>query len=92
MPIIRHIMSDKPDNKPKFESEDRKNLNSYYSFKMDQAKFDLIKSRSRKQISRFAVTGVIFGFITEYMLGNSTIYSNIVKKATLRRLSNFLAI
>ncbi len=54
---------------------------------MDQNRFDTIRSRSGKQILRFAITGIIFGFITEYMLGNSTIYSNIIKKATMRRLS-----
>ena len=54
---------------------------------MDQNRFETIRSRSRKQIFRFALTGIIFGFITEYMLGNSTIYSNIIKKATMRRLS-----
>ena len=75
-----------------FISEDKKNLNSFYSFKMDQNRFDLIRNRSRKQIFRFALTGVIFGFVTEYMLGNSTIYSNIVKKATMRRLSTHFMI
>lgn len=55
---------------------------------MDDAKLDQIKKNSRKQIGRFAVTGIVFGFFTEWLLGNSTIYDNIIKKSTMRRLSN----
>lgn len=36
---------------------------------------------------RFAVTGLIFGFFTEWLLGNGKIYDNIIKKTTMRRLS-----
>jgi hypothetical protein len=36
---------------------------------------------------RFAVTGLIFGFFTEWLLGNGRIYDNIIKKTTMRRLS-----
>ena len=39
---------------------------------------------------RFAVTGIIFGFFTEWLLGNGKIYDNIIKKTTMRRLSTFL--
>lgn len=36
---------------------------------------------------RFALTGLVFGFFTEWLLGNGKIYDNIIKKTTLRRLS-----
>jgi hypothetical protein len=36
---------------------------------------------------RFTITGLVFGFFTEWLLGNGKIYSNIVKKSTMRRLS-----
>ena len=36
---------------------------------------------------RFAVTGIVFGFFTEWLLGNGKIYDNIIKKTTMRRLS-----
>ena len=39
---------------------------------------------------RFAVTGLVFGFFTEWLLGNGKIYDNIIKKTTMRRLSNIL--
>lgn len=54
---------------------------------MNDGKLEQIRKNSRKQIARFAVTGVVFGFFTEWLLGNSTIYTNIVKKSTMRRLS-----
>lgn len=38
---------------------------------------------------RFAVTGIVFGFFTEWLLGNGKIYDNIIKKTTMRRLSTF---
>lgn len=59
---------------------------------MDQNKFNEIQKRSNKQIARFIITGLVFGFITEWMLGNSTIYDNIIKKTTMRRLSKQLII
>ena len=33
------------------------------------------------------ITGLIFGFFTEYLLGNTKIYDNAVDRATMRRLS-----
>lgn len=39
---------------------------------------------------RFTITGLVFGFFTEWLLGNGRIYDNIIKKTTLRRLSNSL--
>ena len=41
---------------------------------------------------RFALTGIVFGFFTEWLLGNGKIYSNIIKKSTMRRLSTPLPI
>lgn len=79
-------MEDKPDKN--FISEDRKKMNSFYTFKMDESKLEQIKQRSSKQVGRFVITGLLFGFFTEWLLGNSTIYDNIVKKSTMRRLSS----
>lgn len=36
--------------------------------------------------------GIAFGFFTEYLLGNTRIYENIVRKATMRRLSKLFFI
>jgi hypothetical protein len=79
------MKEDKPEKI--FQSEDMKKLGSFYNFQMDEAKFQEIQKRSKKQMMRFAFTGIAFGFLTEWLLGNSTIYSNIIKKTTLRRLS-----
>lgn len=68
-------------------SEDAKKLNSFYTFKVDESKFTQIKKNSQKQVIRYALTGLIFGFFTEWLLGNGRIYDNIVKKSTMRRLS-----
>ena len=38
-------------------------------------------------MTRYALTGLIFGFFTEWLLGNGRIYDNIIKKSTMRRLS-----
>ena len=73
-------------------SEDMKKLNSFYSFKVDEPKFQQIRKNSNKQIMRFALTGIVFGFFTEWLLGNGKIYSNIIKKSTMRRLSTPLLI
>lgn len=39
---------------------------------------------------KFGVTGIVFGFFTEWLLGNGKIYDNIIKKTTMRRLSNYV--
>ncbi len=49
----------------------------------------MIKDRTWKNQRRVLFTGIVFGFFTEYLLGNTKIYENIVRKATMRRLSNF---
>lgn len=86
-------MSDKKDNLIKTAlSEDRKKLGSFYNFSMDENKFKQIQKRSKKQLLRFAITGIAFGFFTEWLLGNSKIYDNIIKKTTMRRLSNYLTL
>jgi len=64
-----------------------KKLNNFYSFRVDESKFQQIRKNSNKQIMRFALTGIVFGFFTEWLLGNGQIYSNIIKKSTMRRLS-----
>jgi hypothetical protein len=45
-------------------SEDRQKLGSFYNFSMDDSKLKEIKKRSTKQMGRFAITGVVFGFFT----------------------------
>ena len=70
-----------------FISEDRRKLNSFYTFHIGKDKFDQVRRNANRQIRRFALTGVVFGFFTEWLLGNGKIYSNIVKKSTMRRLS-----
>lgn len=67
-------------------------MNSFYNFNMDESKLKEIQKRSRKTMGRFAVTGFVFGFFTEWLLGNGRIYDNIIKKTTLRRLSTSLII
>ena len=52
--------------------------------KVDESKFTQIKKNSQKQVIRYALTGLVFGFFTEWLLGNGRIYDNIVKK----RMSN----
>jgi hypothetical protein len=52
----------------------------------------MIKDRTWKNQRRVLFTGIIFGFFTEYLLGNTQIYENIVRKATMRRLSKCLLI
>lgn len=70
-----------------FVSEDRKKMGDFYNFSMDENKLQQIQKRSRRTMARFAVTGLIFGFFTEWLLGNGRIYDNIIKKTTMRRLS-----
>lgn len=67
-------------------------MGSFYSFQMDEAKLTQIRQRSTKQISRFVITGLVFGFFTEWLLGNGRIYHNIIKKSTMRRLSTYFPI
>jgi hypothetical protein len=62
-------------------------MGSFYNFQMDEGKIQEIQKRSRRLMMRFAVTGIVFGFFTEWLLGNSKIYDNIIKKTTMRRLS-----
>ena len=56
---------------------------------MNEDKLEQIRKRSGRQIGRFAVTGLVFGFFTEWLLGNGRIYDNIIKKSTMRRLSTY---
>ena len=79
--------NNKTTGKKDFISEDKSKLNSFYTFKVDEEKLIEIRKRSGKQIGRFMFTGVLFGFFTEWLLGNGKIYDNIIKKSTLRRLS-----
>ena len=72
-----------------FVSEDKRKLNNFYSFRVSQDKFHQVNKNANRQIMRFAITGVIFGFFTQWLLGNGKIYSNIVKKSTMRRLSTY---
>jgi|LakMenE18May11ns_1017448.scaffolds.fasta_scaffold9937428_1 hypothetical protein len=53
----------KPNNKEVI-SEDRQKLGNFYNFTMDDSKLKEIKKRSTKQMGRFAITGVVFGFFT----------------------------
>jgi hypothetical protein len=70
-----------------FISEDRKKIGDFYNFGMDNNKLQQIQKRSRFMMLRFAITGLVFGFFTEWLLGNGKIYDNIIKKTTMRRLS-----
>lgn len=70
-----------------FKSEDAKKLNDFYTFKMGEDKFQEMKKRTGRNLWRIGLMGVIFGFGTEWLLGNGQIYDNIVKRSTLRRLS-----
>ncbi len=71
-------------------SEDSKKMNSFYNFKLGEEKFTQIQKQAKTKLHRFVFVGVVFGFFTEYLLGNSKIYSNIVTKSTMRRLSTSL--
>jgi hypothetical protein len=71
-------------------SRDRAKLNNFYDFKIDNKKLDTIKDRTWKSQKRVFLIGIAFGFFTEYLLGNTRIYENIVRKATMRRLSKCL--
>jgi len=53
----------KPDPKT-FLSEDAKKMGSYYNFSVDETKFKEIKKHSRRQLIRFGITGIIFGFFS----------------------------
>ena len=74
---------------PPKPSKDQQKLNDFFNFKINDQKFHQIQQHTRKKVIRFTVTGVIFGFFTEWLLGNGKIYDNIVKKSTMRRLSKY---
>lgn len=62
-------------------------MGDFYNFAMDENKIQQIQKRSKRMMIRFAITGLVFGFFTEWLLGNGKIYDNIIKKTTMRRLS-----
>lgn len=80
----------KVDGEEKKISRDRAKLKSFYDFKIDDKKLDTIKQRTWSSQKRVFLVGIAFGFFTEYLLGNTRIYENIVRKATMRRLSNVI--
>lgn len=79
-------MNKQKQNKPVSNYHER--LGNFYNFSISEQKLSTLEGISKKKAHRYFFTGIIFGFFTQYLLGNTKIYDNAVDRATMRRLSN----
>ncbi len=61
-------------------------LGKFYNFEVSSERFNNVENRANKLIIKHFRNAFIVGFFIEFLVVNTKIFENIVRKSTLRRL------
>lgn len=75
------------DIKPKL-SKDQRLLNNFYDFSISEQRLKGFETKKNRMIGRYFLIGLGFGLFYETLIVKTSIYENIIKKSTLKRLGN----
>jgi hypothetical protein len=71
------------DYKDKYYSKQK-----FYTFDFTQKKWNVAQTKFKSLTHKHFRNGILFGFLVECLIINTSIYENSVKKSTVRRLEN----